>query len=455
MIMDELCYKIFHIPGYSDFGGIRKRLHGDLDSYLVNKIHKLETETILISNEDQYLEFNSKHNLLIPRIPFKWGELGIWASNLLAIENFLKTDYKYLMLMEDDILVQDKDKFLPLLQEYMNQIPEDWQAFSYFVDPNQYSRFGVEIVYGEFSGFEFHKLIEEEKGPVVKAYQDWSMLCYVLNRKSAEDILKDVKISGLRHPIDWHLFRQPNKFITYTVHPLAEKGCDRYNTISTFQQREFPVEINIERDKSMTRTLAENLPNWFLGNKTQDDFNKLLEPFKGKPNLNFLEIGSFCGNSAAWTIQNILTDKTSKITCIDPWNGNIAHETFDFSDVEAAFDEQLEPFKDQLIKHKAYSDQWLMKNRSEMYDFIYIDGDHMPHAFMIDALLSWELLKPGGIMAIDDYGWTHPQGSQYNPAAAIDMFVSMYSDHLTVIEKGWQVWIKKNEDYVRPEHIHE
>jgi predicted O-methyltransferase YrrM len=96
-----------------------------------------------------------------------------------------------------------------------------------------------------------------------------------------------------------------------------------------------------------------------------------------------------------------------------------------------------------------------MKNRSEMYDFIYIDGDHMPHAFMIDALLSWELLKPGGIMAIDDYGWTHPQGSQYNPAAAIDMFVSMYSDHLTVIEKGWQVWIKKNEDYVRPEHIHE
>lgn len=205
----------------------------------------------------------------------------------------------------------------------------------------------------------------------------------------------------------------------------------------------------------MPRTLAEKLPNWFLGNKTQEDFNKLLDEFRGKPNLKFLEIGSFCGNSAAWTIENILTNKTSKLTCVDPWNGNVAHEAFDFSDVEAAFDEQLEPFKDQLIKEKSYSDEWLMKNRSKQYDFIYIDGDHMPQAFMMDALLSWELLKPGGIMAIDDYAWTHPRGVKYNPGPAIDMFVNMYAEHLTVIEKGWQVWIRKNPDYVRPEHIHE
>ena len=205
----------------------------------------------------------------------------------------------------------------------------------------------------------------------------------------------------------------------------------------------------------MSRELAEKLPNWFLGNKTQEDFGKLLNEFKGKPNLKFLEIGSFCGNSAAWTIENILTDKSSTLTCVDPWNGNIIHEEFNFSDVEAAFDQQLEPFKDQLIKQKAYSDDWLMKNRSNQYDFIYIDGDHMPQAFMMDALLSWELLKPGGIMAIDDYGWTHPRGVRYNPATAIDMFVSMYSEHLTVLEKGWQVWIRKNIEYVRPEHIHE
>ena len=77
----------------------------------------------------------------------------------------------------------------------------------------------------------------------------------------------------------------------------------------------------------MSRELAEKLPNWFLGNKTQEDFDRLLDEFRGKPNLKFLEIGSFCGNSAAWTIENILTDKTSTLTCIDPWNGNIVHKT--------------------------------------------------------------------------------------------------------------------------------
>ena len=88
----------------------------------------------------------------------------------------------------------------------------------------------------------------------------------------------------------------------------------------------------------MSRELAEKLPNWFLGNQTEKDFDKLLSEFKGKKNLEFLEIGSFCGNSAAWMLENILTDESSKLTCVDPWNGNIVHEDFDFNDVEKAFE---------------------------------------------------------------------------------------------------------------------
>ena len=241
----KMCYRIFHIPGYGDYGNVRSKLYNDLDSYLEHKISKLNTETILISNREQYDEFNNKYNLLNPKIDFKWGELGIWASNLLAIQNFLKSDYEYVMLMEDDIYVEDKDKFIKLLSEYMNQLPEDWQAFSYFVDPNQFDRFGTITTVGEMTGFSYtRKLPDVEKGPVVKAYQDWSMLCYILNRNSAQSILDDVKKLGLIFPIDWHLFRQPEKFTTYTLSPYAEKGCDRYDVISTFQLREEPIKIN-------------------------------------------------------------------------------------------------------------------------------------------------------------------------------------------------------------------
>ena len=249
MMIDKLCYKIFHIPGYADYGNLRSALHKSLNDYLIDKISLLDTDTILISNEEEYLEFNNKYGLLDPQEKFKWGELGIWASNLLAITNFLKSDYDYLMLMEDDILVDEKNKFLPLLEKYMNQLPEDWDFFSYFVDPNQYDRFGFETVIGEFTGFSYHKRIQVDKGDVVKAYQDWSMLCYVLNKKSAKKILDDVKSHGIKAPIDWYVFRQPEKFISYTLSPLAEKACDRYNTVSTFQLREIPVEINKNKGK--------------------------------------------------------------------------------------------------------------------------------------------------------------------------------------------------------------
>jgi len=194
----------------------------------------------------------------------------------------------------------------------------------------------------------------------------------------------------------------------------------------------------------MSRELAEKLPNWFLGNKTQEDFDRLLDEFRGKPNLKFLEIGSFCGNSAAWTIENILTDKTSTLTCIDPWNGNIVHEDFDFADVEAAFDQQLEPFKDQLIKQKSYSDEWLMNNRSIQYDFIYIDGSHLCIDCYIDLVLSWELLEVGGIIAIDDYLYKKDDKNILNsPYEGINHFLNKYEGTYILLHKSYRVFLQK------------
>ena len=42
---------------------------------------------------------------------------------------------------------------------------------------------------------------------------------------------------------------------------------------------------------------------------------------------------------------------------------------------------------------------------SGAFDFIYIDGSHMRVDVLLDAVLAWQLLKPGGIMALDDYEW--------------------------------------------------
>lgn len=46
---------------------------------------------------------------------------------------------------------------------------------------------------------------------------------------------------------------------------------------------------------------------------------KLLEVYKNKNNINFLEIGSFEGMGTNYFIDNYLTGENSFITCIDPW----------------------------------------------------------------------------------------------------------------------------------------
>jgi predicted O-methyltransferase YrrM len=40
------------------------------------------------------------------------------------------------------------------------------------------------------------------------------------------------------------------------------------------------------------------------------------------------------------------------------------------------------------------------------FDFIYIDGSHVAPDVLLDAAMSFALLKPGGILAFDDYDWS-------------------------------------------------
>ncbi len=39
------------------------------------------------------------------------------------------------------------------------------------------------------------------------------------------------------------------------------------------------------------------------------------------------------------------------------------------------------------------------------FDWIYIDGDHGLGGVLSDLETSWRLVKPGGMIAVDDYYW--------------------------------------------------
>lgn len=192
------------------------------------------------------------------------------------------------------------------------------------------------------------------------------------------------------------------------------------------------------------REMMTSYPNWFEGHGF-NEFPKHLEVFKGKPNLNFIQIGAYTGDASLWMLQNILTDPSSTLTDVDTWEGSeeSIHKTFDWQNVEQVYDSKIAGFPN-LIKKKMLSLDYLLNLEPETADFIYIDGDHTAKAVYVDASLSWAALKSGGILGFDDYTWEHDSGvAELAPRQAIDKFVSEHSGEFELLGITDQYWIKK------------
>lgn len=187
-------------------------------------------------------------------------------------------------------------------------------------------------------------------------------------------------------------------------------------------------------------------PNWFEKNAIHY-FNLVLpKRFAGKPLIDFLQIGAYTGDASEWMLDNILTDPTSWLTDVDTWSGSEeeAHKQFDWNALENFYDERMSKYPN-LCKVKSSSENFLVSAEKSHYDFIYIDGDHTANGAYMDAHLSWDKLKPYGIMAFDDYQWKHDSGEDYlAPKMGIDKFLSEHSGEYHLLIMDEQVWISKN-----------
>jgi GR25 family glycosyltransferase involved in LPS biosynthesis len=220
----KFAHKVFHIESDSD----REWLVESINIYLEKYSTPLDTPTIQIRSHEDLLNYynNNKDFYIDPngysldgKQGWKYGELGIWASNYTAWKNFLKTDFDSLILMEDDITFNDN--FFPILEKYIAELPEDWDIFSFFVPFDQYHKYALHKSYGENTSL---------------IYQDWSCLCYVLSRKGAQKSL-DIMRQGVSLPLDWFYYRQTDKFNGFTIKPDVEQGCTLARLESTFQNK--------------------------------------------------------------------------------------------------------------------------------------------------------------------------------------------------------------------------
>ena len=188
--------------------------------------------------------------------------------------------------------------------------------------------------------------------------------------------------------------------------------------------------------------------DWFSG--TIPVWNAIFDQHKPR---NLLEIGSFEGRSACYIIEKCaaIIEGGATLTCVDTWQGSVEHQSGGpvasvMSEVERRFDHNT-----RIALYKASNRVTLRKVKQsshdamatmiaagqlQSFDLIYIDGSHEAPDVLADAVLAFQLLRPGGVMIFDDYLWSmHRPGTQdvlLMPKPAIDAFMNIYQRKMQV-----------------------
>jgi predicted O-methyltransferase YrrM len=161
-------------------------------------------------------------------------------------------------------------------------------------------------------------------------------------------------------------------------------------------------------------------------------WEKMLHPYRDRP-VHCLEIGSYEGRSAVWTLQNVCCHPESTLTCVDIWPN---------SEIERRFDANLAAPAGKVIKKKGLSWKILRSLPYDHYHFVYIDGSHEGLNVLEDAVLAFRLAGPQALICFDDYKWQGPHRHHF-PRPAIDAFLKLWEGEVEMLEKAYQVWVRK------------
>jgi len=204
------------------------------------------------------------------------------------------------------------------------------------------------------------------------------------------------------------------------------------------------VEDRVKRisDRLLARSLANNrslsFSEDYVSNFTAD-WTEHLSHLQGREGVAFLEIGCFEGRSTLWFLENILTHPSATIACIDSFSRGGGEPRFEHNIA-------LSGYTSRVTKIKGRSEDELFELTRESFDAIYIDGSHRAVDVLMDAVAAWQLLKPGGTMIFDDYGWGEDRPAADRPRRAIDLFIDLLGPRAELRHRGYQVILRKVND---------
>jgi predicted O-methyltransferase YrrM len=183
--------------------------------------------------------------------------------------------------------------------------------------------------------------------------------------------------------------------------------------------------------------------NWTNDETSVRDFEKVFRLLPKNPKV--LEVGTFTGTSVYHILKNL---PGSTGTVIDSWEdypekvGDTLTIVSKMSEleVEKVFYKNIKGLPLRVLKGKSSEKLLNLIRDQETFDFIYVDGSHKCLDVYLDGTLSWQLLKPGGILVFDDYMFNKNEvlGSPYE---AINHFIE--NNTCKVLTKNWRIFLQK------------
>jgi predicted O-methyltransferase YrrM len=188
--------------------------------------------------------------------------------------------------------------------------------------------------------------------------------------------------------------------------------------------------------------------DWTSGNFPV--WTKLLAPLADQP-VRVLEIGSYEGRSAIFFLRFL---RRCSLVCIDVWDSSVLEPELvkqmpevavEYPLAEARFERNLAAFAGRVTKIKAYSSDTLAELgvKQQRFDVVYVDGDHRRIGAYRDCVLSWPLLKSGGLLLIDDYEFAPELADELRPKEGIDAFLNDLAGQFEELHRAYQIVIRK------------
>jgi predicted O-methyltransferase YrrM len=128
--------------------------------------------------------------------------------------------------------------------------------------------------------------------------------------------------------------------------------------------------------------------------------------------LVMFEVGCFEGRSTVWFADYLKYNSESVMYCIDNWEGG---EEVERTGLPFAMEEIYDRFMSNINEHSQRRQIHPIRQGSELAlsgfarsrfrdaDFIYLDGSHTQRDTLVDLVHALTLLKPGGVIIVDDY----------------------------------------------------